>query len=277
MGLAHHRDDDGVSKFSADLPVKPRQVDDVCVVRVMGGLPSSLIEIDLRRGLLRKRPIQLRVSMCFSPTGDLVGGTVVVGIGIDACLHLKHRFEYVAIATMPIVLGLHQIDETFVWWWLQGHVDRSVGVVAMWLYLLFALVALPTIVPVVVYFFTPRSPRRRALAPFIALGVIVSGILLEAMLVGNPHARLGTYHVAYTIGLKHGIAIIGLYIVATCGPFLASGFRPMQWFGVANLLAVVVLALLCASGFTSLWCFYAALVGGAVALHLRLQKAPLAT
>jgi len=214
--------------------------------------------------------------MCFSPTGDLVGGTLVVGIGIDACLHLKHRFEYVAIAALPIVLGLHQIDETLVWWWLQGHVDRSVGVVAMWIYLLFALVALPTIVPVVVYFFTPRSPRRTALAPFIALGVVVSGILLEAMLVGNPQARLGTYHVAYTIGLKHGVAIIGLYIVATCGPLLASGFRPMQWFGVANLIAVVVLALLCASGFTSLWCFYAALVGGAVALHLRLHKGALA-
>jgi hypothetical protein len=213
--------------------------------------------------------------MCFSPTGDLVGGAVVVGIGIDACLHLKRRFEYVAIAALPIALGLHQIDETFVWWWLQGHVGSGVGEVAMWIYLVFALVVLPVLVPLMVFLFMRRSLRRWRVAPFVVLGIVVSGILLEAMLVGHPEARLGAYHLAYTIGLRHGTFIIGLYIVATCGPMLASGFRPMVWFGAANLVAVIVLALLCASGFTSLWCFYAALVGGAVALHLRLMNRPL--
>jgi hypothetical protein len=216
-----------------------------------------------------------RLSMCFSPTGDLVGGAVVVGIGIDACLHLKRRFEYVAIAALPVALGLHQIDETFVWWWLQGHVGSGVGEVAMWIYLVFALVVLPMLIPLMVFFFMRRSPRRWRVAPFVVLGIVVSGILLEAMLVGHPEVRLGTYHLAYTIGLRHGTFIIGLYIVATCGPMLASGFRPMVWFGAANLIAVIVLALLCASGFTSLWCFYAALVGGAVALHLRLMDRPL--
>ncbi len=209
--------------------------------------------------------------MCFSPEGDLVGGVLVVSIGIDACLHLRQRVEYAPLAVLPIVLGLHQIDETFVWWWLQGHVSRSVGVTAMWIYLLFALVILPTLVPAVVYHFVARAQRRRV-APFIALGVVVSAILLEAMVVGDPNVRLGTYHLAYTIGLRHGIAIIGLYIVATCGPLLVSGFRPMVWFGVVNLAAVVILAILCASGFTSLWCFYAALVSAAVALHLRSSK-----
>ena len=213
--------------------------------------------------------------MCFSPTGDLVGGAVVVGIGIDACLHLKRRFEYVAIAALPIALGLHQIDETFVWWWLQGHVGSGVGEVAMWIYLVFALVVLPVLVPLMVFFFMRRSLRRWRVAPFVVLGIVVSGFLLEAMLVGHPEARLGAYHLAYTIGLRHGTFIIGLYIVATCGPMLASGFRPMVWFGAANLVAVIVLALLCASGFTSLWCFYAALVGGAVALPLRLMNRPL--
>lgn len=209
--------------------------------------------------------------MCFSPTGDLVGGAAVVGIGVDAWRHLQGRFQYVAIAALPVALGLHQIDETFVWWWLQGHVSRDVGEVAMWIYLVFALVVVPTVVPLMVYFFTPRSPRRRRIVPFGALGVVVSIILLEAMLVGHPRARLGSYHIAYSIGLQHGIVIIGLYIVATCGPLLVAGSRPMMWFGVANVAAVIALALLCAGGFTSLWCFYAALVSGAIALHLRVE------
>jgi hypothetical protein len=207
--------------------------------------------------------------MCFSPTGDLVGGSVVVAIGIDACLHVKGRPEYLAVAALPIVLGLHQIDETFVWWWLQGHASQTTGHIAMWIYLLFALVVLPTMVPVMFLFVEPRGPRRWRMVPFLMLGASVSVILLEAMLVGHPSVKLGTYHLAYSIGLHHGVAIIGLYILATCGPLLLSGFRTVVWFGVANVAAVIALALLCASGFTSLWCFYAALLSGAIALHLR--------
>jgi hypothetical protein len=187
---------------------------------------------------------------------------------------VKGRSEYLAIAALPLLLGLHQIDETFVWWGLQGHVSASLGRVAMWIYLVFALVVLPVLVPLLMLLLE-RSIRRRwrwRTVPFLVLGVAVSAVLLEAMLVGHPDAKLGTYHLAYSIGLRHGIAIIGLYIVATCGPLLSSGSRAIVWFGVANLVAVIALALLCASGFTSLWCFYAALVSAAIALHLRYSR-----
>jgi len=207
--------------------------------------------------------------MCFSPEGDLIGGLVVTAIGVDACLHLKGRPEYRLIAPFPILLGLHQIDETFVWWQLQGHVPHAVGIVAMWIYLLIAFVVLPTLVPIMVLLLEPRG-RRRVIAPFLVLGVITSVALLETMLSGHPSAKLGSYHVAYTIGLQHGVVIIGLYIVATCGSMLASGLRNVVWFGAVNLVAVIVLARLCANGFASLWCFYAALASGAIALHLRI-------
>jgi hypothetical protein len=209
--------------------------------------------------------------MCFSPVGDLVGGAVVVAIGVDACRHVKGRSENLAIAALPLLLGLHQIDETFVWWGLQGKVPANVGHVAMWIYLLFALVALPVIVPVMLAYFEPSKRRRWRYVPFIILGLAVGGIILEAMLVGNPVATLGLYHIAYSIGLQHGIVIIGFYIVATCGSMLVSGNWLLMWFGATNLVAVIVLALLCANGFTSLWCFYAALVSGAIAIHLRMK------
>jgi hypothetical protein len=167
------------------------------------------------------------------------------------------------------MLGAHQIDESFVWWGLQGVVPRGVGTVAMWIYLVFALVMLPVLAPLLVMGLEPNARRRWRLVPFAVVGVAVASILLEAMLIGNPSARLGAYHVAYSIGLQHGIVIIGLYIVATCGALIASGYRDVAWFGVLNLVAVVILARLCADGFTSLWCAYAAILSGAIALKLR--------
>lgn len=210
--------------------------------------------------------------MCFSPTGDIAAGAAVVAIGLDACRHLDGRSESLAIATLPLLLGLHQMDEALVWWGLQGHVPEHVGHVAMWIYLLFALVVLPLLVPVALALFE-RSPRLRwRYLPFAGLGMLVSGVMLRTMIVGSPSAHLGSYHLSYSIGLRHGVAFVGLYIVATCGPLLASGHRTLIGFGWANLAAVVALALLCASGFTSLWCLYAALVGGAIALRLRFPQ-----
>jgi hypothetical protein len=80
----------------------------------------------------------------------------------------------------------------------------------------------------------------------VAVVLGVSLVLLEAILRTDPTVHLGAYHLSYTIGLHHGIAIIGLYIVATCGSLLASGFRDIA----------------------SLWCCYAALASGAIVLHM---------
>jgi hypothetical protein len=210
--------------------------------------------------------------VCFSPEGDLVGGIAVVAIGVDALRHLRRRNDHLALAALPLLLGFHQIDEAFVWWGLRDMVPHEVGRVAMWIYLLIAFVVLPIFVPIVIMLLEPTARRRWRIAPFLAIGTGVSAVLLETMLRNHPTVTLGAYHLAYSIGLQHGIVIIGLYIVATCGSLLASGFRHIVVFGLANLVAVVVLARLSADGFASLWCFYAAIACGAILLHMRYAK-----
>jgi len=207
--------------------------------------------------------------VCFSPEGDLIGGVVVVAIGVDACRHLEGKEEYLFVASLPLLLGVHQVVEAFVWWGLQGVVPPAVGTVAMWIYLVFALVLLPVIGPLLVLGLERTPAMRWRIAPFVALGAFTGAVLLMSMLRTHPTVRLGAYHLAYSFGLKHGIVVVGMYIVATCGSMLVSGFRPVFWFGVSNLVAIAVLARLSADGFTSLWCFYAALASGAIALHMR--------
>ncbi|MGH9920862.1 MAG: DUF6629 family protein [Nitrososphaerales archaeon] len=210
--------------------------------------------------------------MCFSPEGDLVGGIVVTGIGVDAVRHLHQRNDHLALAALPLLLGFHQVDEAFVWWGLQGVVPHELGRVATWIYLTIAFVVLPILVPIVIMLLEPAAGRRWRIAPFLAIGSAVSAVLLEAMLRIHPSVRLGAYHLAYSIGLQHGIVIIGLYILATCGSLLASGFSHIVVFGIANVVAVIILARLSADGFASLWCFYAAIACGAILLHMRYAK-----
>jgi len=197
---------------------------------------------------------------------------VVTAIGIDACRHLRGRSNYLLLAATPVVLGAHQIDESLVWWGLQGHVPHLAGRIAMWIYLVIAFVVVPILVPLAILRLEGTARRRWLLAPFVALGVGVAVVLLVTMLRGPVTVHLASYHLSYSMGLKHGLVFIGLYIVATCGSLLVSGYRHIIIFGVANLAAVIVLARLTADGFASLWCFYAALASGAISLHMRLAK-----
>jgi len=210
--------------------------------------------------------------VCFSPEGDLAGGIVVTAIGIDAYRHLNGRNNHLLLATMPLLLGAHQLDESLVWWGLQGHIPHSIGRVAMWIYLVIAMVVVPILVPLSIWRIQPTRMRRWLIAPFLTLGVVVASILLWTMLHGPVTVRLGAYHLGYSIGLHNGILIIGLYVVATCGSLLCSGYKDIVIFGLANVVAVVILARLTADGFASLWCAYAALASGAISLHMRFGK-----
>lgn len=206
--------------------------------------------------------------MCFSAEADLVAGVVITGIGVDVVRNLHGRREYAMFAALPLLFGAHQLTEVFVWWSLDGRVGESVGRAATWLYLLFAFVVLPTYVPLSVWAFVGRG-RRRWIRPFVALGALVSAVLLAAMLRGPVVWSAGDHHVRYSSGLRAGDLVVGLYVVATCTPLLLSRVRAVALFGMVNLAVVAVLAQLLVAGFISLWCAWAAVSSAALAAHLR--------
>lgn len=207
--------------------------------------------------------------MCFSAQADLVGGVVIGAIGVDALRHVDGRRSHLGLAALPLILGLHQLNEAFVWWGLQGHVSTRVGTIATWIYLLVAFVLLPVFVPAIVMSLEPRGRRRTLIRFFVVVGAVVSTILLAAMLRGPVTASLGTHHIAYGTDLQASLLVVGAYIVATCGSLILSGYRDLAVFGVINLVAVAVLADVAIDGFASLWCGWAAVTSAVFALHLR--------
>lgn len=207
--------------------------------------------------------------MCFSAEADLVGGVVIGAIGVDVFLHVAGRRAHMALAALPMLLGVHQIVEAFAWWGLQGHVDPTLGRAATWLYLLIAFVLVPVYVPLAVWALEPRGTRRTGMLAFVLLGAVVSIVLLAAMLRGPVVATLASHHLEYTTDLHAGTVVVMAYVVACCGPLLLSGYRDIAIFGVVNLIAVAIIARLTIDGFASVWCGWAAISSAAFALHLR--------
>jgi hypothetical protein len=210
--------------------------------------------------------------MCFSPEADIVGGVVIAAIGVDAVRHVGHRRDFLALASIPLLLGAHQFIEALGWLWLQGHVPRGIGHIALWAYLLIAFVVLPVFIPVAVIALEPTQRRKWLMAPFAAIGAVIAVVLLTAMIRGPIGVRLEPYHLSYSIRLSYGFLVVALYVVAVCGPLMVSGYRHIAIFGIVNLVAVVIIARLTISGFASVWCGWAAVSSAAITLHCRLAK-----
>lgn len=201
-----------------------------------------------------------------------MGGAVIAAIGVDALRHVHQRHGHLAIASLPLLLAAHQLDESLVWLGLEGHVPHSVEHVAVWVYLLVAFVVLPTFVPYAVLAFEPTRRRKWTMAPFVALGLVVSGVLAHAMVRDGFSAEIRPYHIAYSLHMGDAFVVIVCYVVAVCGALLLSGDRHVVLFGLVNVVAIAVIARLTVDGFASVWCGWAAVSSGAIAAHLRFSR-----
>lgn len=210
--------------------------------------------------------------MCFSASADLVTGIALTGVGVDALRHGRGRREAL-LASLPALFAAHQLVETVVWWGLEGRVPWGAGRFALWGYLLFALVALPVLVPVAVGLIETDGRRRRLITALGLAGAVLGGGLLVTMLRGPVTAELARHHIRYDIGLQSGGTLAFVYVVVTCGALLASSDGHVALFGVANLVAVTVLAWVVVTGVTSLWCAWAAVTSVVIAAHLRERRA----
>src|SRR5262245_26844398 len=98
--------------------------------------------------------------MCFSPEADFTAGAVVAGVGVGTLRSVRVPRELV-IGSLPLLLGVHQLVEGFVWLWLQGRVSGAVGAAAREAYIVFAHAVLPALIPVGFMLLEPDRRRRR--------------------------------------------------------------------------------------------------------------------
>ena len=206
--------------------------------------------------------------MCFSAEVDVVAGLAVGAVGVDALRHVR-RPRDLSLGALPLLLGAHQLTEAFVWWADEGRVSVSTGRTAAWLYVGFAYVVLPLLVPLAVRAVEPDHGRRRVMAWAAVVGGLVALVHLSGMLEHPVRAEVDGHRIAYGTGVDYGGPLAVVYMASTVGGLLASSHRHVVTFGKANVVALPVLALVSTRALASLWCAWAAVTSVVVARHLR--------
>jgi hypothetical protein len=209
--------------------------------------------------------------MCFSPQADFTAGAVVAGVGIQTLRRVRVRRELI-VGALPLLLGVHQLVEGFVWLGLRGEVSPGLGDTAKEVYIVFAHAILPALVPLGFTLLEPERRRARWMWPLVGIGVLLGAYLLWQVTAYPVGAHVEARCIDYTTHTPNDLLIGVLYIVATCGPALISSRRYLRWFGVVSLLGAVAAALVRVDELTSLWCVYVALVSLLILEHFRRQR-----
>jgi hypothetical protein len=209
--------------------------------------------------------------MCFSAEADFIGGAVVGTIGIATLREARDKRQ-LPLAALPIAFALHQVVEGVVWLDREGQVSRSTGQAAIYTYLVYAWALLPLLVPLSVLLVEPLRSRRRWMLGTMAIGAIVGGSLIGALMHEQVTARISGHTIVYGGAGAHGDLLTVLYVIATCGAFLLSSHHRIAVFGVLNLLAVLTLAWLKAEALTSVWCAWGAVASVMIYLHFSADR-----
>lgn len=206
--------------------------------------------------------------MCLSPEVDVLAGAAITGIGVATLLQVREKRDLI-IGALPLGFGLHQLNEAFVWWGLRGQVSAGIGDAARDIYVGYAQVVLPIVVPLGFALLERDPKRRRFVWPFAVLGLVTGLFLLWHLIGGGIVAQERDHCVAYVTTTPHAIPSATAYILAVCAPALLSSRRHLRLFGLVNIVGIAIAATMQEEEFTSVWCLYAAVMSWLIWLHFR--------
>src|SRR3984893_18519825 len=176
--------------------------------------------------------------MCFSPEADFTAGTVLAALGVETLRRVRAPRELI-VGALPLLFGVHQLTEGFVWLGLRGQVSSGLGSAAEEAYIAYAHAVLPAIVAFGFLLLEPDRRRSRWLWPLACLGLVLGVYLLWQVTAYPVGAQEAAHCIIYTTHTPNDVIVTVLYVIATCGPALISSRRYLRRFGRVSLVGAV--------------------------------------
>ena len=198
--------------------------------------------------------------MCFSATASFVAGGVLSAAGVVTMAKVK-KSKGLLLAIIPFLFGVQQLIDGVVW------VSFGIGTVhtiAVYAYALFAFVWWPIFVPLALLRIESRRARKEVLEALAVVGLAVGLYFAYFIAAGTVTAQIVNNCVAYSTLHPYGFVALAFYLLVTVGAFFVSSKQILNIFGVVLLGAFAVTGWFYAETFSSVWCFFAAILSGII-------------
>jgi hypothetical protein len=167
---------------------------------------------------------------------------------------------------MPLLFGIQQILDGIVW---LSFGTPPLHTLTTYAYALFAFVFWPIFTPLAILALETHQWRKGILKALSFVGLGVGVFFLYFILFGTVTAQIVNHCVAYATPHPYGFGILAFYLVATCGSFFVSSRRILNIFGIILLISFAIAGWFYFEAFTSVWCFFAAILSGIIYWHFQ--------
>lgn len=200
--------------------------------------------------------------MCFSASASFVASAALGSLGAIVYSKKKDTREW-PLALIPLVFAVQQAAEGFLW--LSIGQSSSFTLLFTSIFLFFAFFWWPTYIPYVAMSLE-TNPSTKKLLRYTwylgtALGLLLYGLFLlrplPAFIAGNSICYA---YYPYTLAFDAFPLIMMVYIGVTVITGALSRHRIFQLFSIAAGIGALIAWFFHANTFTSVWCFFGALL-----------------
>ncbi len=196
--------------------------------------------------------------MCFSATASFTAAAVLTVVGA-ATIHKTKNKNALPLACISFLFAIQQFIEG--WLWLSlGHAPQFTLPLTFG-FLFFAFLFWPIFVPFAARSIEPSKVRRQIMTVMCYVGAAIGATLYIGFL-RNPQAAVIINHCVFYKAneITHPMPLSYAYLIVTIAPGLLSSYRAFKVFSMLALVTAAVAWIVYTKDFTSVWCFYAALV-----------------
>jgi len=203
--------------------------------------------------------------MCFSASASFSAsiGLLLIGLAIVRKVTSKRQL---LVATVPFMFSIQQAAEGVLWLGKMYNYSPFILDFAKYTFLTFALLIWPIWIPLVMMIVEKNFFRRKMLYVCTVIGFLVSLYLIQHLLRFGASADIMCSHIVYNSNISLSmVGLIGfLYFIAVVGSMCLSTVPNMWLLGIAVGISFVVSYEIYTEAFTSVWCFFSALLSAIV-------------
>ena len=203
--------------------------------------------------------------MCFSASASFIasGGLAVLG-GTTFAIAKK---EDKLLAVIPIIFSIQQFCEGIQWVYINS---GSMSLFFGYVFLFFAFIFWPIYIPVTVFVLDKKE--RKILAWFMFVGILVALYFLITLVTGFLDVKKLNSCISYTFNFPYKDFVVLAYLAAVIGSLCVSGLKVFRYFGIIAGFLGLVSYLFFVVAFTSIWCFFAAIVSMMFFVYVKYKR-----
>lgn len=211
--------------------------------------------------------------MCFSAGASFAGGAVITAIGVMTVRTNRDPSRRL-FAGIPLIFGVQQISEGFVWVALQSPGHDLMLSISTYIFLVAALIVWPSVLPLSVLVMEKVKNRKLALYLLLVVGLLTSIYYILSLLVIDVDPRIISHHIKYAPEFRRPLAlpVFIAYLIATLTPLFISSVRKMWIFGILVTVSCLITGIFFKEFLASVWCFFAALISAVIWWIVRVEK-----